>query len=85
MLLAVLYTGILATALATTLQTKYQKFVTPTKAGIIFSFEPVFAAAFAYLIISEIISFFGFLGGALIFAGLLVNEFFNNKNYAVNT
>ncbi len=76
-LLAVLYTGILATALATTLQTKYQKFVTPTKAGIIFSFEPVFAAAFAYFIINERISYLGFLGGALIFAGLLVTELFN--------
>ena len=76
-LFAFLYTSILATILTTTLQTKYQKVVTPTKAGIIFSFEPVFAAVFAYFIINERISHFGFLGGILIFTGLLVTEFFN--------
>ncbi len=78
-LFAFLYTAILATILTTTLQTKYQKIVTPTKAGIIFSFEPVFAALFAYLVINERISHFGFLGGILIFTGLLVTELFNKK------
>ena len=76
-LFAFLYTAILATMLTTTLQTKYQKVVTPTKAGIIFSFEPVFAAVFAYFIINERVSHFGFLGGILIFTGLLVTELFN--------
>jgi drug/metabolite transporter (DMT)-like permease len=76
-LFAFLYTAILATVLTTTLQTKYQKVVTPTKAGIIFSFEPVFAAVFAYFIINERVSHFGFLGGILIFTGLLVTELFN--------
>jgi drug/metabolite transporter (DMT)-like permease len=78
-LFAFLYTAILATILTTTLQTKYQKIVTPTKAGIIFSFEPIFAALFAYLVINERISHFGFLGGILIFTGLLVTELFDKK------
>jgi drug/metabolite transporter (DMT)-like permease len=74
---AFLYTSILATVLSTTLQTKYQKFVTPTKAGIIFSFEPIYSAFFAYYFINEKISRFSFMGGILIFTGLLVTELFD--------
>ena len=40
---AILYTSIFATLITTALQTKYQKNVTPAKAGIIFSLEPIFA------------------------------------------
>lgn len=71
---SVFYTAILATILATSLQTKYQKYVTPTKAAIIFSLEPIFAAFFAFFIINEKISGFGFVGCIFIFTGLLVSE-----------
>jgi drug/metabolite transporter (DMT)-like permease len=77
LIFAFLYTSILATVLSTTLQTKYQKVVTPTKAGIIFSFEPIFSAVFACYFINENISRFSFIGGILIFAGLLVTELFD--------
>jgi drug/metabolite transporter (DMT)-like permease len=77
LIFAFLYTSILATVLNTTLQTKYQKIVTPTKAGIIFSFEPIFAALFACYFINERISRFSFIGGILIFAGLLVTELYD--------
>ena len=70
----VLYTGLLATLVNIAIQTKFQKEVTPTKAGIIYSFEPVFAATFAFFLLNEKITNFGFAGGALIFLGLLVSE-----------
>ena len=76
---AVLYTSILATILTTILQTKFQKVVTPSKAGIIFSFEPIFAALFAFFALSEKISNFGLIGCALIFAGLFVTEVFDKN------
>lgn len=76
---SVIYTALLATILATTLQTKYQKFVTPTKAAIIFSLEPIFAAFFAFVIINEKVSSFGFIGGIFIFTGLLVSELLGKK------
>jgi drug/metabolite transporter (DMT)-like permease len=76
---SVIYTALLATLLATTLQTKYQKCVTPTKAAIIFSLEPIFAAFFAFVIIGEKISGFGFIGGIFIFTGLLVSELMGKK------
>jgi drug/metabolite transporter (DMT)-like permease len=80
LLFAVLYTSIFATVLTTVIQTKYQKFVTPSVAGIIFSFEPIFAAVFAFFVMNEKISNFGLLGCALIFTGLLVSEVLNRKN-----
>ncbi|HKI77726.1 MAG TPA: DMT family transporter [Ignavibacteriaceae bacterium] len=76
---AVIYTALFATVIATSLQTKFQKFVTPTKAAIIFSLEPIFAAFFAFVIIGERISYFGFIGGIFIFTGLLVSELMGKK------
>ena len=71
---AVIYTSLLATILTTTLQTKYQKYTTPAKAGIIFSFEPIFASIVAFFLLSEKISNFGLLGCIFIFCGLLISE-----------
>ena len=75
---AVLYTSIFATLITTALQTKYQKFVTPAKAGIIFSFEPIFSAIFAFFILGEKITNFGYFGAGLIMMGLLVSELYEN-------
>lgn len=79
LIFGVIYTALFATVIATTLQTKYQKFVTPTKAAIIFSLEPIFAALFAFLIINEKMSYFGFIGCIFIFTGLLVSELLGNR------
>ncbi len=73
----IFYTAIFATLITTTLQTKYQKLVTPTKAGIVYSFEPIFAAVIAFIFLSEKITPFGLLGAALIFVGLLISESFD--------
>jgi len=70
----ILYTAIFATLITTTLQTKYQKLVTPTKAGIVYSFEPIFAAIIAFIFLSERITAFGLLGAILIFVGLIISE-----------
>ena len=77
---AVLYTAIFASIIATVIQLKFQKFVSPTKAGIIFSIEPIFAAVFAYFLLSEKISNFGVIGCVLIFIGLIVSEIFSVKD-----
>jgi drug/metabolite transporter (DMT)-like permease len=79
-IVAILYTSVFASIIAISIQLKYQKVVSPTKAGIIYSFEPIMAAIIAYLILSERISNFGLIGGAFIFAGLLVSEIFSSKD-----
>jgi drug/metabolite transporter (DMT)-like permease len=75
----IVYTALFATVIATTLQTKYQKYVTPTKAAIIFSLEPIFAATFAFFVINERVSNFGFIGCIFIFTGLLVSELLGKR------
>lgn len=80
LIFAILYTSLFASIIATIIQLKYQKVVSPTKAGIIYSAEPIFAALFAYFLLSEKISNFGLIGCALIFIGLLVSEIFTTKD-----
>ncbi len=77
---AIIYTAIFASIIATVIQLKFQKTVSPTKAGIIFSIEPIFAAVFAYFLLSEKISNFGLIGCVLIFIGLIVSEIFSVKD-----
>ncbi|KAF0153008.1 MAG: DMT family permease [Ignavibacteria bacterium] len=84
LLFGLLYTSLLATLFNIGIQTRFQKVVSPTKAGIIYSFEPIFAAVFAFFLLGEKISNFGLLGCVLIFFGLIVAElfdsYFENKN-----
>ncbi|NWF50662.1 MAG: DMT family transporter [Ignavibacteriaceae bacterium] len=79
-LIALVYTVIFASVAATIIQLKFQKEVSPTKAGIIFSFEPIMAAIFAFFILNEKISNFGLLGCILIFIGLLLSEILDKKD-----
>ncbi|MEW6507855.1 MAG: DMT family transporter [Bacteroidota bacterium] len=74
----ILYTSLLATLVNFSLQTRYQKVVSPTKAGIIYSFEPIFAALFAFFLLNEKITNFGLAGSALIFLGLIAAEVLDN-------
>ena len=73
LIFGILYTSIFTTLVTIGLQTKYQRNISPSQAGIIYSFEPIFAAIFAFFLLNEKISMFGFGGCALIFLGLLVS------------
>ncbi len=84
LIFAIFYTAIFATIFASSVQTKYQKIVSPTKAGIILSFEPIFSSIFAFFILNEKISNLVALGGALIFTGLLTTEIFEKLNIFSN-
>jgi len=84
LLFGLLYTSVLATVLTTLLQTKYQKEVSPTNAGIIFSFEPVFAAIIAVMFLGDIISGFSTAGCILIFVGLIISEVVGQKAVPTN-
>ena len=70
----ILYCGILSTCLTLYLQTRYQKFTTATKTGIIFTMEPVFATIFAFLFNDEMITRAIIIGGVIIVVSLLLSE-----------
>lgn len=78
-IISLIYTAIFASIIATIIQLKFQKIVSPTKAGIIFSIEPIFAALFAFFLLNEKISKFSLIGCIIIFAGIIISEYFESK------
>lgn len=63
-----------STVLATLLQTKFQPWITPEKAALIFSLESVFASIFGYFILGEVLSVQGIMGCLLIFGAIVGSE-----------
>lgn len=71
---AILYGGLLAVGIGFTLQVVAQKDAITSHAAIILSLEAVFAALAAWLILGETLTPRGFLGCALMLAGMLVAQ-----------
>ncbi|MCW5964983.1 MAG: DMT family transporter [Bryobacterales bacterium] len=72
--LAVLFTGVLATALAFLVQTWAQRITSPTRTALIFSLEPVFAWGTAFLVLGEQLGGMSAAGALLILAGVVAVE-----------
>lgn len=70
----ILYSGVIATGLAFTLQVIGQRYTTAPQAAIFISTESLFAALFASLLLGERIPVVGYAGGLLIFLAILLAE-----------
>ncbi|MFA4647537.1 DMT family transporter [Pyrococcus kukulkanii] len=77
-LLAILYTGIFATALAFFAQVKYQPKVEAYRAAILYSAEPVFGHLFSLVTLGEVLSVKGYLGALLIMSAIWI-ELYKEK------
>jgi len=73
-LVALLVTGLLATALAFTVQAWAQQHTTPTRTALIYSLEPVVACVTSFLLTGETLSRRGMAGAGMILAGILLVE-----------
>ena len=71
---AILITGLLATALAFTLQAWAQRSTTSTRTGLIYMLEPVFAWITSYLLVGEGLTGRAAAGAVLILGGVLMVE-----------
>lgn len=71
---ALLITGLLATAIAFTVQTAVQKYTTAAHTALIFTAEPIFSAVFAYILAGETMTTQNSIGAVLILAGMLLSE-----------
>jgi drug/metabolite transporter (DMT)-like permease len=71
---AILVTGLLATALAFTIQAWAQQYTTSTRTGLIYMLEPVFAWITSYCIMGEGLSGRAAAGAALILGGVVLVE-----------
>ncbi|MER2190483.1 MAG: DMT family transporter [Solibacillus sp.] len=73
--IAILGLALICSAFGFVVQPVAQKYTTAESAGFIFSFEPIFAAIFAYVFVGEVISMQGYLGAGLILFGVFVANF----------
>jgi drug/metabolite transporter (DMT)-like permease len=73
-LITVGYLTLLGTVGGLGLQTVFQVYSTPVRATTIYALEPVFAAFFGVLVLSERVGPIELAGGAVILAGVLLSE-----------
>lgn len=71
---SILFSGLLSTGIAYTLQVVAQKDAEPTHAAIIFSLEAVIAAAAGWIWLDETLPLRGIIGCCLIFVGILIAQ-----------
>lgn len=69
-----LYLAFVGTILTTAGQTWGQRLVSPERAALVFTLEPVFAAVFAFILLGEKLPPLGFAGSGLIMAGIIGAE-----------
>ena len=69
-----LYGAFLSVGVAYTLQIVGQRSVAPSKAAIIFSLESLFAALGGFLLLREVLGWKQYLGGALMFLGIVLSQ-----------
>ncbi|NIP50348.1 MAG: DMT family transporter [Gammaproteobacteria bacterium] len=74
LIFAFIITAVFATAYAFWAMTTFQNRTTPTRAALIYTLEPVFAAIFSVWLAGDRLSLLGWFGGALIVAGMIVAE-----------
>ena len=80
--LALLITGVLATAFAFLAQTRIQQYVSPTRVALIFTCEPVFAALADLLWNGHLLDTRGLFGCTLILCSMLSEVLVNAKSIA---
>ena len=71
---ALLITAVLASAVGFWVQTAAQRFIPPTRTALILTMEPVFAGLFGFLLLDERLTGRGWVGCVLILAGMLTAE-----------
>ncbi len=71
---AIVYLAVVCTALIAVLQVYAQRVVPAHLAALIFVLEPVFAAAFAFVLLGERLGPVGWAGGALVVAAMAIAE-----------
>jgi drug/metabolite transporter (DMT)-like permease len=71
---AILYTGILSTGVAFTLQAVGQQGLNPSAASIIMSLEAVFSLIFGMLLLGEMLTVREAIGCALMFAAVILSQ-----------
>lgn len=71
---ALIITAVFATGYAFWVMTTFQRLTTPTRAALIYTMEPVFAALFSVVLAGEHLGTLAWVGGGLIVLGMVAAE-----------
>jgi len=82
--LALVYLGIIATALPTWSQTVAQRHLSATEAAILYSLEPVFAAIFSFWWLSERLTLREGIGASLVLAAMIWSQVSSSSSQAAS-
>lgn len=80
---AILMLAIVCSGFGFIIQIIAQKYTSPTRTGLIFSLEPVFAAIFGYIFAREIMSVNGYIGAFLVFLSVIISTVKKTRSNAV--
>ena len=72
LIFGILFTGIFASAIGILVQVNAQRFVSPSRAAVIFTTEPVFAGIFSFIFLGETFGFVSMTGASLILIAMLL-------------
>ncbi len=86
-LMAALYCAVFPTVICFTLQNVYQRYVTPTRAGLIYTLDPVWSLIAGYFVLDERLHLREWLGCAVIFLAAVVPLLFRlgSENRLIRT
>jgi drug/metabolite transporter (DMT)-like permease len=73
---SLIFNSIFNTFLGLFLSTRFQKFTTPVRAGLIYNMEQIFAVIFAYFILSEMMTGIQVMGALIMIFGVVISEFY---------
>lgn len=74
LIIAVVYCSIFASIIPTFVQTRYQQYTHPVRAGVIYALEPLFASIIAWVVIQEHFEPRQLIGGAVLIAAVIVPD-----------
>jgi hypothetical protein len=75
-----IFLAVFCTAAAFVLQCACQRYISPARAGVIFTFEPVCGALFSALLLGDHIGLNGIIGGAMIVGSMIYMESKESKS-----
>lgn len=74
LIIAIIYCSVFASIIPTFVQTRFQQYTQPVRAGVIYALEPLFATIIAYMLVEENLSMRQFFGGSVLIAAVVVPD-----------
>ncbi|MDD2900501.1 MAG: DMT family transporter [Desulfuromonadaceae bacterium] len=86
-ILSIVYCAVFPTVFCFTLQNMYQRYVTPTRAGLVYTLDPVWSLIAGFFILGERLNSMEWLGCAIIFLAALLPLLFrlSEESNLINT